>query len=472
MVKRITFAALLTIAILWLLGVAAYGETWQVTPEGYSITEALAQVKDGDTILISEGVYTDANESFPLIINRRVTICAKEGDHVVIDAPVFQTTLQVEADNVTIRNITINLRRNGVCVTGDDFSMSNCCITLANPEYLTSSCGVWLAGVYRACFTGCAFTDCGVSIAGPPISQASNDKPVLTGLFEVGDDAEYFTSHTIRDCTVNQKPLLYLVNQKQTEIKADAGQLILAACEDMDVQNEDITSGSIGITLAYCRNVRLMKSRVNRCGIFGIYLACCSRCTLEGCVAAETNHGIDLRASQLLTIGNCQAINCEQGIFLSRVTDSIVQACSVSATGQGYFLAGGSCNMVLGSAALYCENGFNVQKEKDMLITECALEGNTVCAARLDRSPTTLVNNTFRNNWVGAMVYGDASCTILGNHFENSLNCGLYIRGIAYSRIANNIFTGSEAASIQANGALNGTVLSANVTDVPVVYLP
>ena len=50
----------------------------------------------------------------------------------------------------------------------------------------------------------------------------------------------------------------------------------------------------------------------------------------------------------------------------------------------------------------------NVQKENDMLILNSTFTGNTVCALRLDVSPSIVVDNAFSNNWVDIMAYGDA----------------------------------------------------------------
>ena len=181
----------------------AMGETLRVSPEGMSLTEALALAKDGDTVELAEGTYAEPEETFPLTVSHRVTICAAAGAQAVIDAPAFVAALQIKADGVTLRDLTINMRRTGVRVSGNDFSMCNCAVILADDSWRTSSCGVWLGGVYRASFTECSFTGCGLAMAGPPVSDASKEKPMLTGLFEVGDDPAYFTSHTVKDCMLS-----------------------------------------------------------------------------------------------------------------------------------------------------------------------------------------------------------------------------------------------------------------------------
>lgn len=71
----------------------------------------------------------------------------------------------------------------------------------------------------------------------------------------------------------------------------------------------------------------------------------------------------------------------------------------------------------------------NVQKENDMLVMNCAFTGNTVCALRLDVSPTIAVDNRFEGNWVDVMAYGGAEVTLGNNQFQGSGSCALYLPG-------------------------------------------
>ena len=453
---------------LFLLMLTARGETLRALPGKTSLTEALACASDGDVIEIGAGEYNESNETFPLVINKRVTLRGTDG--TVINAPAFKAAFRVEADGVILEGLAIQMRRTGLYVVGDDLTVKNCSITLADTAWRTSSCGVWMGGVRRAKFINCAFTGCSISMAGPPLSPESKNKPVLTGLFECGDDTDYFTSHTIENCTVNGRRLVYLANRANVCLNGDtgAGSVILACCRDVTLSQADVSESSMGITLAYCQNVSLRACRADRCGIFGFYLVYCDNAVIESCSTDGTNHGIDLRASHHLTVRNCTAENCEQGIFFSHVNNSRVLNCTVSDTGQGYFFAAGNHNLVMGSSAERCENGFNVQKENDMLITDCSMDGNTTCAVRLDGSPTIFSNNTLTGNWVGVMAYGNAEFTLTGNRFENSGSCGLYLRDINFSRVTGNVFSNSAESSVQAHGVISGTMLDCNEVDVPI----
>ncbi|MGN1019631.1 MAG: right-handed parallel beta-helix repeat-containing protein [Aristaeellaceae bacterium] len=453
--------------LLWLMPLAAGAETLSASPEGLTLTEALALCADGDVIELADGVYAEPGEVFPLTVGRAVTIRAAQGAHPVIDAPAFQAALRIEAEGVTLQGLDIRFRRTGIHAVGSGLTVEDCALSLADAAWRTSSCGMWCGGVYGMTLRNCAFTGCGVSLAGPPLSGSSSGKPVLTGLFEVGEDPAYFTSHTIEGCTVNGRPLFYAVSQDAVTVPADAGQVICCGCGEVTARGVDVSDGSMGMVLTYNRHITLEGCRADRCGVFGIYVAKCDGGTLTGCSAEETNHGLDIRASRAMLLRDCTAVNCDQGLFFSMVEDSVMTDCRVTGTGQGYFMAAGSGNTLTGCVAAACENGFNLQKEGHVLMRGCTAEGCTVCGVRLDATPTAFVSNILRDNWVAVMAYGEASFDMTDNLFEGSGCCGLYLRDIGFSRFSGNRFTGGAGCSVQATGALGGSVWVGNGMELP-----
>ncbi len=437
----------------------AMADTLPVSPEGMSLTEALAIAQDGDVIELADGVYAEPREVFPLTVTSTVTVQAAQGAAPVIDAPPFVSAIRVEADGAVFRGLDVRFRRHGFYVIGHDTTIENCAITLAEAKWRTSSCGVWLGGVYRARITDCALTECSLALAGPPLSEHSHGLPVLTGMFEVGEDRDFFTTHTIENCTVNGKPLFYAVNQETVAAPADAGQIIIANCGRAVAEDANVSHGSMGMEIIYCEDVRVTRCQADDCGIFGIYLAKNESGRVYRCGTRGTNHGIDIRASKGIETIECTATACDQGIFYSIVEHGLVRDCTVSETGQGYFFAGGTGSHIDRCVAVDCENGFNIQKENDMLITDCTLTGNTICAARLDGSPTVFTGNTLKDNWVAVMAYGDVPFVLTGNTIEGSGSCGIYLRDIAFSRISGNSITGNQQDRVQIIGEMSGTRL-------------
>ena len=461
--KRLLWLALLLLA----LPLAAQGETYSVSPEGMRLTDALILCADGDVITLSTGTYTPEREEFPLTITKAVTLRPAEGAEPVIDAPPFQAAFRVEADGVRLEGLEIRFRRTGIYALGNDMTLENCRIALADPAWRTSSCGVWCGGIYRMTVRDCAFTGCGISLAGPPLSESSKGKPVLTGLFEVGEDIQYFTSHVIENCTVNERPLFYAVSQPRVEAPENAGEIICCDCDEVIIRNADVSDCSMGMVLAYNRSIALENCRADRCGVFGIYVAKCQGGVLRDCSAAETNHGLDIRASRHIVLEQCSAENCDQGLFFSMMRDSAMVDCVVSGTGQGYFMAAGSGNTLLRCAAVDCENGFNLQKEGHVLMTGCTAQGCTVCGVRLDATPTAFIGNTLRDNWVAVMAYGGVSFDVADNLFAGSRCCALYLRELGFSRFSGNVFSASEKTGVEAVGTLGGSVWLNNALDLP-----
>ena len=452
-------------ALLLLLPIVAGAETLSVSPEGMTVTEALSRCADGDVIVLSPGVYDETRETFPLTVTKAVTIQGEDG--AVIDAPALKAALRIEKDGVTLENLDIRFRRTGVYAIGNDLTLENCKITLAEEKWRVSSCGMWCGGIYRLTLRDCAFTACSISLAGPPLSESTGDVPKLTGLFEVGEDEGFFTTHVIENCTVNGKPLFYAASLPSVTAPSDAGEIICCGCDEVIVRNAAVSDGSMGMVLAHNRYVLLENCQADRCGVFGIYVAKCAGGRLSGCSARETNHGLDVRGSEHILLENCTAADCEQGMFFSATGNSAMVNCTVTGTRQGYFMAVGSGNVLQNCTAIACENGFNLQKEGHVLMTGCRIEKCTTCGVRLDRTPTAFIHNTLTDNWVGVMAYGGVSVDIADNLFENTAGCALYLRDIGFSRISGNTFTGDQQSSVQLVGALGGSLWIGNELDIP-----
>ena len=453
--------------LLLLFPLISHAETISVSPGNGTITKALSACADGDVIELGDGVYAEPEEAFPLTITRRVTIRAADGASPVIDAPEMKAALRVEAGGVTLEDLEIRFRRTGIYAIGNDMSLNRCRIILADENWRVSSCGIWCGGIFRMALRDCAFTGCSVALAGPPLSERSENLPKLTGLFEVGEDPEFFTSHLIENCTVNGKPLFYAASLPSVTPPDGCGEIICCGCDEVSVRDTAVSDGSMGIVLAYNQQIRVENTRADRCGLFGIYVAKCSGGRIAGCTSEGTNHGFDIRADRNITLENCTAVSCEQGLFFSFVTDSVMKDCSAIDTRQGFFTACGSGNTLTGCLASGCENGFHLEKEGNLLMASCTAEKCTVCGVRADKTPGDFVHNTLRRNWVAFMAYGNASLDIADNIFDENENCALYFRNIGFSRVIGNRFTGSTQYGLVAIGSMSGSIWAGNAPEFP-----
>lgn len=446
---------------LWLLCLvmlclcsAAHAAEYTVDPNGNgdyaSLTEAVAAAADGDTLILAGGTYDDSRETFPILVEKQLTISAKEGETPVIASPRLVPALELNADGIRVSGLQIDFLRSGMWIQGDDVAVENCRLSLGSEEWRTSSCGMWVAGAKRLTLTDCEFNGCSVSMAGPPVTDASRGLPVLTGMFEVGEDIEFFTTHIIRDCTVNGMPLAYVVDLDNMEYAEPCGQLIAVECDNTVFTGLECNRASMGIELIYCRSCTVEKSIADDAGIFGIYVAKAEDCILWDCRADRGAHGIDLRAIHRCIVADCSSKGSGQGMFFSMAYDSLLTGCDIIENGTGFYAAAGDRNHMDNCRIEGNQLGIYIQKEPNFTVTNCTFRANWNTGARSTLAPGyAIINCSFEDNWVAAMSNNSDGVFYYGNRFASSQSCSLYMKGNTLVRMLNNSFTDADAALVE-----------------------
>lgn len=291
---------------------------------------------------------------------------------------------------------------------------------------------------------------CGIAIAGPPISDSSAGLPVLTGMFEVGEDIEFFTTHTIENCYVNDLPLCYEVGLRDQVYSQPLGQLIAVQCEDVTFTSMDASRASIDIELAYCKNVALERCIADDAGIFGIYVAKSEDCVVYRCRADRGAHGIDLRAIERCVVSECSSTGSGQGMFFSFAFDSLLSDCEIIENGTGFYASSGDGNQMHGCLIRGNQIGIYVQKEPNFTLTDTEFSGNWNTGARFTHADgSACIGCTFEGNWVSAMGLYSQGLLYQDNHFAGSENTSLYLQQVSGARLLENDFSQEGAAQPQ-----------------------
>ena len=444
---------LLCLVMLCVCSVARAAE-YTVDPNGNgdyaSLTEAVAAAVDGDMLILAGGTYDDSRETFPILVEKQLTISAKEGETPVIASPRLVPALELNADGIRVSGLQIDFLRSGMWIQGDDVAVENCRLSLGSEEWRTSSCGMWVAGAKRLTLTDCEFNGCSVSMAGPPVTDASRGLPVLTGMFEVGEDIEFFTTHTIRDCTVNGMPLAYVVDLDDGVHSELCGQLIAVECDNTVFTGLECNRASMGIELIYCRSCTVEKSIADDAGIFGIYVAKAEDCILRDCRADRGAHGIDLRAIHRCIVADCSSMGSGQGMFFSMAYDSLLTGCDIIENGTGFYAAAGDRNHMDNCRIEGNQLGIYIQKEPNFTVTNCTFRANWNTGARSTLAPGyAIIGCSFEDNWVAAMSNNSDGVFYYGNRFASSQSCSLYMKGNTLVRMLNNSFTEADAALVE-----------------------
>lgn len=270
------------------------------------------------------------------MVESAVTLRPQPGASPVIRSPQLIAAMKITARGARVEDIRFEFLHSAIWILADDVRVTDCAFHLADEVWRTSSCGMWIAGAKRATISGNTFTGCGMALAGPPISQASAGLPVLTAMFEVGEDKEFFTTHTVENNTVNQRPLCFLRNQSEADWRQGAGQIIAVECDGLVIQGLNLDFSSIGIQLAYCKNVRIADCTADDNGVFGIYVMKSEDCDIVRTRADRGAHGIDVRDATRIDIRKCVANDSGQGIFLSWGHNCLVRDCAMLRNGTGF----------------------------------------------------------------------------------------------------------------------------------------
>ncbi|MDD3494262.1 MAG: NosD domain-containing protein, partial [Candidatus Thermoplasmatota archaeon] len=360
------------------------------------LCDALAVAESEDTILLHPGRYDAAVERFPLQIEKAVTICSTGGpDETVFIGPPREAVFEVTAPGVEIRGIGIEHMGTGITVLADDVVITGNRIELLSSASNVGTCGVWLAGARRARVTENAFVNCGLALAGPRVGAADSDQPALTGLFEVGHDPEWFTTHVITGNTVNGRPLMYRVGAMGCLSGAGAGQVIIAGCSGVTISGLDISCASIGLQIAHCTEVRILDCNFHGNSLFGLYVAYSDGCSVMNVSATGNNHGLDVRASSGTELCSSIADGNEQGVFLSYTQGTLLFDGSVCDNGVGVFLGNCSSCALHGNSISANRLGIQAQHSEGLWIIRNQVTGNELSGIRLspgsDRS--TILDN-------------------------------------------------------------------------------
>ncbi len=441
-------ACLLTLFMLLVLGAYAKADTLFVDPDGgayTSITDALAAAQDGDEIILAGGVYDASRESFPILVNQSVILRAEEGETPVIASPVLLAAMKIYAPGTQVEGISFQFMRFGIWVLADDVRVSGCTLALADETWRTSSTGMWLGGSKRVTLTDNVFEGCGIALAGPPISESSKGIPVLTAMFEVGEDIEYFTTHTIENNIVNDRPLRYLMGLEDTVYSEPSGQIIAVECSNVVFQDIDVSRASIGLQFFYCDGIRINRVIADDSGVFGIYAAKSKNCFIENVRANRSAHAIDARDVHHSVIANCIANDCGQGIFLSWSQNCLVTDSEMINCGTGFFSASGNNNHVNNCLISGNELGMYIQHEPVFTLTHSEIEKNTACGARVTYSGFLAWNNSFDENWVACMTLHCNPVTLNNNTFSGNQDRALFMKDSTVIKLISNQFSSEDA---------------------------
>ncbi|XHH08635.1 MAG: nitrous oxide reductase family maturation protein NosD [Candidatus Bathyarchaeia archaeon] len=216
--------------------------------------------------------------------------------------------------------------------------------------------------------------------------------------------------------SIDGKPIVYWVNQKDKTVPADAAYIVLVGCQNLIVENLQTE----GISVLSTTNITISKVTLTS-GTHGIDLSDSSNIKILDCVIDDQAIGISLHnSSNNLIKGNTISNHCTRGINLNNASNNIIaqnQIINNSYAIGPYYDMPSKGNLVILNT--FRENDYAITLQGHMQIIGNLFESNNQ-AIMVSGTGGTITQNTFVNN-SEALYFGGSSDNLiyLNNFLQN-----------------------------------------------------
>jgi parallel beta-helix repeat protein len=399
-----------------------------------SIQDAIDNyANDGDTVFVYSGTY---NEN--IVIGKTISLIGEGRDVTTIELmPATGTIIEISADWVNVSGFSLLYSGNW-----------------------WNDAGIYLDGVEN-----CSITDNNISYnpeAGVYFSQSksitlSNNIFLEDSIIMIGSQVEHWNTHTIDSTnTVNGKPIYYLKDQVGGTVPLGAGQVILANCSGVTVEDQVLNNGTIGILMGHSSNNTIQRNDVYYQYVYGFFVRYCN-----------DNEFIDNNATR----------NSDYGIYIRYSDNNNFTGNNASENGLmggfgpgGIYIRNSDGNNLTNNIANQNINGIYIRSSSGCTVNGNEANTNGQNGIYLWSSGGATVNgNTASGNFDGIYIRSSSGSEIDGNTVLDNVDDGIQIRQTTGSTISNNtaLFTGDDGfyfLSSNGNTIFNNTA-SQNVGD-------
>jgi len=157
--------------------------------------------------------------------------------------------------------------------------------------------------------------------------------------------------------TLNEKPILYLEEQSDIIVDYDVGQIIIVNCENIEVENQDMSETYAGIMIVESDFCKISNCNFNSHKRYGIFITHSINNNISENIVTDSDTGIALEESNnnIIYLNNIK-LNSERGVYLysesngnSIISNNIEEngaSGTPSQSGSIYFSYGSSDNKI------------------------------------------------------------------------------------------------------------------------------
>jgi parallel beta-helix repeat protein len=290
------------------------------------------EAKPGDSLIAEDRIYYES-----VTILKAVKLKGESGDKTILDSTTAEQAVLISAENVQLNDLTIRGTDSPDYASGIKFenAVNSAAVNIALPDH---SIGIHLDQSENINLAGNTMTD--------------------SGLYVTGELIQHWNSHSIStDNTVNGRPNVYLKDADAPAVPANAGQIILANCQNTVLSNQNLDGISNGLITGFSNNIQISYLTAKSNSMSGVIIAHSSAITISSCEMNE---------------------NGQNGLMVFNSTDNSILYNTLMNNGEnGIYLKSSSNNKIQDN---FCENNTNgilIESGKNNLITNNELFNNT-----------------------------------------------------------------------------------------------
>ncbi len=188
----------------------------------------------------------------------------------------------------------------------------------------------------------------GIRIMDSAFVNVSGNEMIENGINIRGEYLEHWNTHAIFSSnTVDGRPVYYWQNETSGTIPSDAGQVMLANCTNVIIENQTLNYSSSGIQLGFSSNNSIINNNLYFIQEYGIYLSHSEANMIINNNVSYSQYGILLYYSDLNDVMENNASINENGLTLSRSSNNSLTLNYVSQnTDYGINLWESSSNLI------------------------------------------------------------------------------------------------------------------------------
>jgi parallel beta-helix repeat protein len=394
----------------------------------------------------------------------------------------------VEGSNNTLENNTCSNNNYGIFIEGSSNTVvDNKCWnningievrgtinSILNNTCLNNSRGINVGGSNHLILSNnCSNNQFhGIQLDGTLSNTIKNNTMFSCGIFIVGHPLRYWNTHVIDDNnTVNGKPVYFWKNVTTGKVPQGAGQVILANCTNVIVDNQNVNNGSAGIVAGFSSNITIANNTASNNNMYGIYQYFNDNVIIENNNCSNNdNDGIYLYNSEKNRIINNTCSNNDQNAIYLRYShlNMINSNAFNSNTDYGIYLDGSHNNVISNNNGesnsdhnIYLYHSYYNRIENN--------SGNlgSQTGIYLRHSDGNIIrNNTYDSNTNnGIHLYSSSENTIDNNICNSNTINGIYLYYSNLNTLTNNTYESNNESGIQLVSSPDNNIIGNNVTN-------